>query len=231
VNEIPILVGGREFLRERNVLAEADDGAELVIYMAVDGTYAGRLLLSDTVREGAADAVRELADAGAEHIALLTSDSREIGARFAKAAGIGEYCSECRPDDKAAYIQKMKEQVRRGALVFIGDAAGDTPLPTGADVDVLISTEGGSALDLAADVVILNGDPAGVASAVYTSRSIRRVVWENIVFVLLIKAVILALSAAGISSQMWFAVFADMSAAMAAMLNSFRAFRMAKPGK
>jgi Cd2+/Zn2+-exporting ATPase len=209
--------------------AEADDGAELVVYMAVDGIYAGRLLLSDTVREGAADAVRELADTGAEHIALLTGDSREIGARFSKAIGIGEYCSECRPEDKAAYIQKMKDRVQQGALVFIGSAAGNTPLPTAADADVLLGTESG-ALDSPADVVVLNGDPAAVASAVRNARSIRRVVWENIVLILLVKAVIIALSAAGISSQMWFAVVADMSAAMAAVLNSFRAFRMPKPG-
>ena len=224
VDEIPILVGTRAFMLENGVNPDSDESAEMAVFMAVDGIYAGRLLLSDTIREDSARALREMADLGVERFTVLSSDSRELGAKFAKDIGISEYYSECLPSDKEGYIRKAKEQAGNGTVAFIGSSWNDISLPTAADVDVVMGNPFIDATAKAAPVVIFDDNLATVAAAIREARHTQHVLLQNVLLVVIIKIIILVLAILGISSEMWFAVFADICASLLAILNSFRAF-------
>jgi cation transport ATPase len=221
---IPILLGSREFLRGRGIETEDDGGgADLAVYMAVGGTYAGRLLMNETVREDAADAVRDLKEIGCGNIALLSSDSRALSERIAGALGISEPYAECSPGEKAEQLRNIRNRIGRGTLALM--VSDDADLPVMAEADVTVAMEGHAAKSVAkaADVVILGDSPDKLAEAVLASRRARSVLLQSTLLILAVKMLVLALCALGYSTEMWFAVFADAAAALAVVLNSLRA--------
>ncbi len=223
VNGIPITLGSQEFLESQGVSLSADGGVERAVYMAIQGIYAGRIILSDTIKADSAEAIRSLTEAGGERIAMVTGDSRQSSGDLAKAMGIGEYYAECLPGDKVARVQDMKSKMGGGSLIFVGDGK---PTPEAADVGVDMG--GLRHQTERADVIIMDDRPTKVATAIYAARSTRRIVFENIAVIFAFKLAVLILGALGISA-MWFAVLADSGIAVAASLNSIRAFYIRRP--
>ncbi len=226
VGGVYILVGLRSFLREMGVhVAEEDGEADMTVFLAVNKKYAGRILLSDPIKLEAADAVQELAEAGCERISLLSGDSCELTARFAKSAGIQEYRAEADADEKTEFIRSVKEMCKSGCVLFVGSEADASLLPPAADVDVIVGMPGVDGSTAGADIVIMDESPARVAEAIRSARRTRLILLQSILLVLAVKLVVMALAAFGVSAQLWFAVFADMSAALVSILGSFRAYR------
>ncbi len=206
-------------------MADEDGEADLTVFMSVNRQYAGRILLSDSIRLEAADTVQELAETGCDRITLLSGDSCELTARFAKSAGIHEYRADADEEDKKNFIQSIKELGGGAPVLFVGSAASAGALPTPADVDVIMGLPGADDAAAEADIVIMDDSPAGVTAAIRTARHTRTVLLQSVLLVLAVKLIVMALAAFGISAQLWFAVFADMSAALVAILRSYRAYR------
>lgn len=229
VNGILIALGTQSFLELRGIDLGEDAGVQNAVYLSIADQYAGRLVLSDAIREDSADAVRELEFAGGEHVAMLTGDSKEASDALAKAVGIDEYYADCLPMDKIAKVKDIKSRVgTKGTLIFVGDSISDIPAIDAADVGIAMGGLGSEAAIEAADVVIIDDKPTKVATAIYAARSTRRIVFQNVIFILFIKVLVLVLGAFGIS-PLWFAVFADVGVALAAVLNSMRAFYIRIP--
>lgn len=229
VNNIQISLGTQEFMELRGIDLGEEAGIQNAVYMSIADQYAGRLLLSDAIREDSADAVRELEFAGGEHVAMLTGDSKEASDALAKAVGIDEYYADCLPMDKIAKVKDIKSRVgTKGTLIFVGDSISDIPAIDAADVGIAMGGLGSEAAIEAADVVIIDDKPTKVATAIYAAKSTRSIVFQNVIFILFIKVLVLVLGAFGIS-PLWFAVFADVGVALAAVLNSMRAFYIRIP--
>jgi len=223
VDGVPILLGSESFMASRSIPVEAHPGAEMALYMAIGGQYAGRLLLSDTVKDEAGKAVTDLLEAGCGQVMMLTGDSQEVSEQFARAVGIQEFHAQCLPEDKVAHVKALKSRIGNGSLLFVGDGLNDAPVLTAADVGVAMGGLGSDAAVEAADVVLMDDNPSKVAVAIRAARNTRKIVWENILFAIAVKLIIMALGVVGIST-LWFAVIADVGVALAAVLNSIRAF-------
>ena len=226
VGKITILVGLRSFLREKGIpVTDVDGEADLTVFLAVNKQYAGRILLSDPIRLDAPDAVQELAEAGCDRISLLSGDSSELTARFARSAGIHEYRANASAGDKTEFIRAVVEQFSGIPVLFVGSEASAELLPTPAGVDVILGLPGVDDAAAKAGIVVMDQSPTRVAASIRDARHTRRILLQSVLFVLAVKLVVIALAVFGISAQLWFAVFADMSAALVAILGSFRAYR------
>jgi Cd2+/Zn2+-exporting ATPase len=206
-----------------------------VVNVAKDGVLAGRIRMADQVKPGASDGVRRLRQAGVGRIVMLTGDVSHVAQQVAFEVGIDEYRADLLPEQKVEALESiMNEQAGRalghelgrrkaGAVAFVGDGINDAPALTRADVGIAMGGLGSDAAIEAADVVIMDDNPARIADAIEIARRTRRVVVENIAFALAVKAAVLALGAMGIAS-MWSAVFADVGVALIAVLNAMRAY-------
>lgn len=195
-----------------------------VIHVALDGEYAGHVVISDVVKDTSRQAVSELRALGVARIAMLTGDTKASASDAAKTLGIDEVYAELLPADKAA---KVEEFAKAGKVAFVGDGINDAPVLARSDVGVAMGALGSDAAVEAADVVVMNDDPLKVAEAVRISRKCVRIVRENIVFTVSVKVLCLALGAAGLAG-MNAAVFADVGVMVLAVLNSLRAFLVKK---
>ena len=195
-----------------------------VIHVAVDGEYAGHVVISDVLKDSSREAVSELKALGVVRIAMLTGDTKASASDAAKSLGISEVYAELLPADKAA---KVEEFAKTGKVAFVGDGINDAPVLARSDVGVAMGALGSDAAVEAADVVIMNDDPLKVAEAVRISRKCMRIVRENIAFTVGVKVLCLALGAAGLAG-MNAAVFADVGVMVLAVLNSLRAFLVKK---
>lgn len=231
IENIKIVLGSLEFLREQGTEVPDSKPDDMVVHMSIGDIYAGWIALSDTIKEDSAAAIRDLADAGVEHVSMLTGDSAEIASKLAKAVGIKEYFAECLPEDKVERVHELKKRTGdKGALIFVGDGINDAPVLTAADVGIAMGGLGSDAAVEAAEVVIMDDGPTKVAAAIHASKNILRIVYQNVVFALGAKLIIMALGVVGIST-LWFAVFADVGIALATVLNSIRAFHIKRPNK
>jgi Cd2+/Zn2+-exporting ATPase len=197
-----------------------------VVYVAVDGVYAGCIVISDEVKEDSAETIKSLHDMGISHVAMLTGDHKSAADNVGKALGVDEICSELMPADKVAAVERMISE-RDGALVFVGDGINDAPVLTRADVGVAMGALGSDAAIEAADIVLMDDKPSKLAEAIGISKRTMGIVWQNIIFALAVKLVILVLGALGIAG-MWLAVFADVGVAVIAILNAMRAMNVQK---
>ena len=201
----------------------------MAVFMAVDDIYAGRIIISDTIKDDAEAAVYSLSESYGKDVVMLTGDNEDVSSRIACALGIREYYAACMPDDKVAYVHKIKERLRgKGSLIFVGDGINDAPVIAAADAGIAMGGLGSDAAVEAADVIIMDDSPSKVLLSINAAKSTRRIVYQNIVFALVMKVVILALGAVGIAT-LWFAVFADVGVALAAVLNALRALNIQKP--
>ena len=192
-----------------------------IIHVAIDGKYAGHIVISDRIKEDAAQAVADLKDAGVNRTVMLTGDQEHVAATVARKVGVDEYHAQLLPADKVSHVERL---LKGGTLAFVGDGINDAPVLTRADIGIAMGALGSDAAIEAADVVLMDDKPSKIALAVKIARHIIRIAKENIWFAIGIKIAVLILAIPGIAT-MWMAVFADVGVTVLAVLNAMRALR------
>ena len=195
-----------------------------IIHMAVDGRYAGHIVISDVVKPHAKDAIAALHRAGVEKTVMLTGDVKKVADAVASELGVDEVHSDLLPADKVGKVEELLRQ-QHGKLAFVGDGINDAPVLGRADIGIAMGAMGSDAAIEAADIVLMNDDPDDIARAIHLARRTMGIVWQNIVFALGVKFAVLVLAAFGIAN-MWMAVFADVGVAVIAILNAMRAMNV-----
>ena len=197
-----------------------------IIHMAIDGVYAGHIVISDIIKPHSAEAIARLKKSGVSKTVMLTGDTRRVAEQVAGELGVDEVRSELLPGDKVAEVEKLlAEKAPKDNLAFVGDGINDAPVLTRADIGIAMGAMGSDAAIEAADVVLMDDDPLQIAKAIRISRKCIGIVRQNIVFSLIVKFACLALTAAGITN-MWAAIFADVGVMILAVLNAIRALRV-----
>ena len=222
-----VLAGNRKLMAENGIRVREAETPGTAVYVAVDGAYAGEILISDTLKEDAGTCVDGLHAQGVR-VAMLTGDRKAAADAVAGELGIDETLSELMPEDKVAGLEKIMETAK-GAVAFVGDGINDAPVLMRADVGLAMGALGSDAAIEAADMVLMDDKPSRVAEAIRISRRTMRIVWQNIVFALAVKLGMLLLIAFGYAN-MWLAVFADVGVAILAILNALRAMNTEKAG-
>ena len=199
-----------------------------IVHVAVDGEYAGHIVIADEIKPDAADAVAALKSQGVRKTVMLTGDQPAVGESVAEALGIDEVHAGLLPADKVDHVEQLLgEKHGRGTLAFVGDGINDAPVLSRADIGIAMGALGSDAAIEAADVVLMDDKPSKIADAIRISRKTRRIVQQNIVFALGVKLLVLVLGACGVAS-MWAAVFADVGVSVLAILNAMRALKTVK---
>lgn len=217
-----VLVGNRRLMEKEGVDYTLPAGLGTVILVACDGHFAGSVLIADVIKPESAEALADLRTSGVDRLVMLSGDRREVAEDVAKKLGLDECHAELLPGDKAELVGKMLAEKTAGTLAFVGDGVNDAPVLARADVGIAMGALGSDAAIEAADVVLMDDDPRGIATAVRIARKTRVIVWENISFALFIKLGFMALSVFGLVG-MWAATFADVGVAVLAILNAMRA--------
>lgn len=221
-----ILVGNGKLMRQQKIDYASCKEAGTFVYVARQGEFVGAIVISDTVKEGAKEAIRSMKRVGVKKCVMLTGDRKEAAESVAAELGIDEVYSELLPGDKVSKVEGLLERQRdKEKLAFVGDGINDAPVLTRADIGIAMGSMGSDAAIEAADVVLMDDDVRKIASIVYISRKTLRIVKQNIVFALAVKALVLALGALGMAN-MWEAVFADVGVSVIAILNSMRALKI-----
>ena len=199
-----------------------------IIHMAVDGQYAGHIVISDVVKSDARDAIAALKRAGVQKTVMLTGDIKKVADHVAQELGVDEVHAELLPGDKVARLERLLgEKGKDDCLAFVGDGINDAPVLSRADIGIAMGAMGSDAAIEAADVVLMDDDPMKIAKGIQISRKCIRIVYENIVFSLGVKLTCLLLVAIGIAN-MWMGIFADVGVMVLAVLNAIRALRTSK---
>ncbi len=220
-----VLLGNEKLMKLRQVAYEPCSSAGTVIYIAQEGSFLGSIVISDTIKEGAAQALAEMKRIGVKKSVMLTGDRREAAEYTARELGIDEIHAQLLPADKVACVEKLLEkQPQKERLAFVGDGINDAPVLTRADLGIAMGSMGSDAAIEAADLVLMDDDIRKIASIVRISRKTVRIVKQNIVFALGVKALVLFLGAFG-AANMWEAVFADVGVSVIAILNSMRTLK------
>ena len=226
VEGVKVAAGNAKLMKKLGLSYEENTGKGTVVYLAVDGSYAGYILISDVVKAEAKAAVAALKKAGVKKTVMLTGDSRAVAEYVAGELGLNEVKSELLPGDKVdAVEQLLEEKGGRENLAFVGDGINDAPVLSRADIGVAMGALGSDAAIEAADIVLMDDNPMKLALAMRISRKCLRIVYENIVFALMVKAVCLALGALGFAG-MWLAIFADVGVMVLAVLNAVRCLKV-----
>ena len=197
-----------------------------IIHMAIDGEYAGHIVISDVVKPTAKEAIVALKHAGVEKTVMLTGDAKRVADQVASELGVDRVCSELLPADKVKKVEELLAgKGSKDKLAFVGDGINDAPVLTRADIGIAMGAMGSDAAIEAADVVLMDDDPMKIAKAIKISRKCIGIVYQNIIFALVVKFGCLALGALGIAN-MWAAIFADVGVMILAVLNAIRALRV-----
>lgn len=193
-----------------------------IVHVAIDGKYAGHILISDVIKEHAAEAIAALKKSGIEKTVMLTGDAKNVAEHVAAQLGIDEVCSELLPGDKVEKVEELlTKKPEKDKLAFVGDGINDAPVLSRADIGIAMGALGSDAAIEAADIVLMDDDPLKISKAIRISRKCLRIVYENIYFAIGIKVICLVLGALGIAN-MWFAIFADVGVMILAVLNAIR---------
>ena len=221
------VLAGNSKLMELNRIAFIDcHSVGTIIHMAIDGEYAGHIVISDVVKPHAKEAIERLKHSGVEKTVMLTGDTRRVAEQVAKDLGVDEVHSDLLPADKVAQVEKLlAAKGDKDKLACVGDGINDAPVLSRADIGIAMGAMGSDAAIEAADVVLMDDDPMKIAKAIRISRKCIGIVYQNIVFALVVKFACLALGALGIAN-MWAAIFADVGVMVLAVLNAIRALRV-----
>jgi len=225
-----VLAGNEGFLKGEGVAIEAGMKREgTLVHVAVDGTYAGQILVADVLKDEAASIVGQLKSLGVRRVVMLTGDRESAAAEIAAAVGVDEYFAGLLPEDKVARLEALKASAPAGGrVVFVGDGMNDAPVLMRADLGIAMGGLGSDAAIEASDIVIMDDEIGRIPLAMRIAVFTRRIVMQNIVFALGVKAAFLLLGAAG-AANMWEAVIADVGVALLATLNSIRAAKFDSP--
>ena len=225
VDNKAVLIGNEKLMKKEGIAYTPCQSCGTVVYVACDGKFAGTLVISDTVKDGAKEAISAMKQDGVKKCVMLTGDRKEAAMEVAKELGIDEVHAELLPADKVAQVERLlREKPKKEKLAFVGDGINDAPVLTRADIGIAMGSMGSDAAIEAADVVLMDDDVRKIASIVRISRKTLLIVKQNIVFALGVKAIVLLLGAFG-AANMWEAVFADVGVSVIAILNSMRALK------
>jgi len=225
VDEKCIMAGNMRLMAEAGIQTDCVDAVGTVIHVACDGKYAGYIVIADRIKKDAKAAVDGLRENGVRRIVMLTGDSAAVGEAVGSALGMDESICELLPGDKVDHVERlMVEMPRGGKLVFAGDGINDAPVLSRADIGIAMGALGSDAAIEAADVVLMNDNPSGIVTTIGISRKTLRIVYQNIVFALGVKILVMILGALGLAG-MWAAVFADVGVSVIAILNAMRMLR------
>ena len=226
VDGVSVAAGNDKLMQKLGVEYIPCRSAGTVIHVALDGSYAGHILISDLEKEDIVDALKALREAGVTRTVMLTGDAESAAKQVAERVGIDEYHSELLPGDKVEKVEALLEELRggKGKLAFVGDGINDAPVLSRADIGIAMGALGSDAAIEAADVVLMDDDPMKIARAIKISRKCLRIVYQNIVFALAVKFACLLLGALGLAG-MWAAIFADVGVMVLAVLNAMRALK------
>ena len=226
VNGRQVAAGNAKLMKSLNLAYTENTGVGTVVHVAVDGKYAGYILISDVIKDGAKEAITSLKNSGVKKCVMLTGDSKTVAEHVAGELKLDEVQSELLPADKVSCVEKLlQEKGAKEKLAFVGDGINDAPVLSRADIGIAMGALGSDAAIEAADVVLMDDNPAKIALAMRISRKCLRIVYENIVFALAVKAICLILGALGIAN-MWVAIFADVGVMVLAVLNAIRCLRI-----
>ena len=228
VDQRLVLVGNDKLMARHGGSWQDCELTGTVLHVSIDGTYAGHIVIADVIKDDAHRTIRELHEAGIGKCVMLTGDRRDVAEAVAAELGIDEVRAQLLPEGKVDAVEELLAQEREdGKLAFVGDGINDAPVLTRADVGIAMGAMGSDAAIEAADVVLMDDKPSNISKAIRLARKTMRIVWQNIVFALGIKIVILVLAAVGIAN-MWLAVFGDVGVAVLAILNAMRAMGVSK---
>ncbi|HMN50365.1 MAG TPA: heavy metal translocating P-type ATPase [Ignavibacteriaceae bacterium] len=223
VNGDEILIGNDKLLHKENIEHDKCDVEGTVIHVAVNKKYAGYIVISDSLKDEAAETIVELNKLKVNTV-MLTGDNRSTAEVYAKKLGIKEYYSELLPENKVEHIEKLLSSTKNGKVAFVGDGINDAPVIARADVGIAMGALGSDAAVETADVVLMTDSPMQVVKAIEIAKRTRTIVWQNIMFAMGVKLFFILLGAFGIAT-MWEAVFGDMGVAIIAILNSMRVMK------
>lgn len=221
-----VLAGNSKLMKEMNVAYQECMSMGTVVYVALDGVYCGYIVIADSIKDEAFEAIKNLKKVGVRRTVMLTGDKKEVGEAVAARLGLDEVHAELLPGDKVAKVEELlAQQTGKHRLAFVGDGINDAPVLSRADVGIAMGSMGSDAAIEAADIVLMDDNPARIADVVRISRKTMSIVKQNIVFALGVKAVVLLMGAAGMAN-MWEAVFADVGVSVIAILNAMRALSL-----
>ncbi len=226
VDGVTVAVGNDKLMDKLGIAWHDCHSVGTIIHLALDGQYAGHIVISDVEKPHARDAIAALKRIGVEKTVMLTGDRAKVADHVAQSLGMDEVHSELLPADKVAQVERLLGQ-SGGKLAFVGDGINDAPVLSRADIGIAMGAMGSDAAIEAADVVLMDDDPLKIAKAIRISRKCIRIVYENIAFALIVKALCLLLVAVG-AANMWAAIFGDVGVMVIAVLNAIRALRVSK---
>ena len=225
VDERVVMVGNDKLMAEHGSPWHECELTGTILHVAVDGRYAGHIVIADVVKDDAAQTIADLHAEGVQKCVMLTGDRRDVAEAVAAKLGLDEVHAQLLPADKVSAVERLLDlEQGDGKLAFVGDGINDAPVLMRADVGVAMGAMGSDAAIEAADIVLMDDRPSNIARAMRVARKTMRIVWQNIVFALGVKILILALAAMGVAN-MWLAVFGDVGVAIIAILNAMRAMR------
>ena len=222
VDGISVAAGNTKLMNRLGIAYQDCHHVGTVVHMAIDGKYAGHILISDIIKPHAKEAIAELKKAGISKTVMLTGDSKRVADQVAEELGIQEVYSELLPADKVSRVEELLNQKsEKDKLAFVGDGINDAPVLSRADIGIAMGALGSDAAIEAADIVLMDDDPLKISKAIKIARKCIRIVYENIYFAIGIKVLCLILGALGIAN-MWMAIFADVGVMILAVLNAIR---------
>ncbi|WP_302653150.1 heavy metal translocating P-type ATPase [uncultured Clostridium sp.] len=225
INNEEVLVGNSKLMNEFNILYNEVDSIGTVVYCAINGEFKGSIVISDKIKENAAEALVNLKKAGVKKTVMLTGDNKKTAYKVGKKINIDEIHSELLPLDKVREVEELlKRSNKNGKLAFVGDGVNDAPVLARADIGIAMGGIGSDAAIEAADIVLMKDDINALVDAINISKKTNKILWQNIVFALGIKILVMVLGTFGIAN-MWTAVFADVGVTIIAIINSTRCFR------
>ena len=228
VDGVSVAAGNAKLMKKLGIAYQECHHVGTVVHMAVDGRYAGHILISDIIKPHAKEAIAELKKAGISKTVMLTGDSRRVADQVAAELGIDEVYSELLPADKVTKVEELLDKkTAKEKLAFVGDGINDAPVLSRADIGIAMGALGSDAAIEAADIVLMDDDPLKISKAIKIARKCIRIVYENIYFAIGIKVLCLILGAIGLAN-MWMAIFADVGVMIIAVLNAIRALFVKK---
>lgn len=228
VDGTPIAIGNAKLMKRLDIPYVDCHCIGTILHIALDGKYAGHIVISDIEKPNAREAIASLRNAGVKQTVMLTGDAKQVAEKVAANLGVDEVHSELLPGDKVSEVEKLLDaKPPKAKLAFVGDGINDAPVLSRADIGIAMGAMGSDAAIEAADIVLMDDDPMKIAKGIKISRKCISIVYQNIVFALVIKFACLGLGAAGIAN-MWFAIFADVGVMILAVLNAIRALRVHK---
>lgn len=223
-----VCVGNDKLMDERGVAWHPCHHIGTTVHVEVDGLYAGHIVISDEIKADAPDAIRALKEQGVQKTVMLTGDAKAVGESVAAQLGIDKAYTQLLPADKVARVEELLSQkAPKSRLAFVGDGINDAPVLSRADIGIAMGAMGSDAAIEAADIVLMDDKPSKIAAAIEIAKKTLRIVRQNIIFALAVKALVLILGAFGMAN-MWEAVFADVGVSVIAILNAMRALRVEK---